>query len=467
VAALLFSVVFALVYPVFVTIDAQAQTGFRYTYIFSAWSETLSMTDQNVSVSRGPLAPGTVGGRAGAAAGARPPARPVLRSSSPQQRRAHAAPPHAAAARLLQGFWGFCTGYLVNAARHVRTARFPPDHEPWDLHPLNWIVALGTYVLGWVVTSVLLLLIVAIKLLPMLLRAYSNHVYVFKVWSPLPCSKNFKWYMGLGYFLAFAFFPVAGALLFPAMIVYAAYLAALAALDVLLYRGRVTPGLARLSEGVKAVQRETSRYIMRQDVPFLVLPSHNPISLSWLLAGLLPWVFALVLVPPLVAIAAVLALLPSMVRSPRRLLPACRRALRRAPSCALRIPPPDTRTSLSFPRNHPTHSRHCAGRRRHARVGDDASNHVRQGVQRVVVDQGVHGAHPARAAAAHARHCVRRHRARGAARRYEHPRRHQLDAQDQVRVAGLHVRAGPRVQDRVRPEQIRVRPQRRGPGALG
>jgi len=222
--------------------------------------------------------------------------------------------------RLAQGYWGFCTGYVINAARHVRTARFAHDHEPWDLHPLNWLIALCTYALGWVVTSVLLLLIVAVKLLPMLLRAYSNHLYVFKVWSPLPCSKGFKWYMGLGYFLAFGFFPVAGALLFPAMIVYAAYLAALAALDVVMYRGRVAPGLGRLREGIKVVQRETSRYIMRQDVPFLVLPSHNPISFPWLLAGLVPWLFALVLVPPLVTIAAALALLPSMVRARARSL---------------------------------------------------------------------------------------------------------------------------------------------------
>lgn len=49
-AALLFSLAFALGYPVFVTIDAQAQTGFRYTYLYSAWSETLGMTEQNVSV---------------------------------------------------------------------------------------------------------------------------------------------------------------------------------------------------------------------------------------------------------------------------------------------------------------------------------------------------------------------------------------------------------------------------------
>lgn len=50
VAALFFSIAFALGYPVFVTIDAQAQTGFRYTYLYSAWSETLGMTEQNAGV---------------------------------------------------------------------------------------------------------------------------------------------------------------------------------------------------------------------------------------------------------------------------------------------------------------------------------------------------------------------------------------------------------------------------------
>jgi hypothetical protein len=32
--------------------DAQAQTGYRYTYIYSAWRETLEMSAQNVAVRR-------------------------------------------------------------------------------------------------------------------------------------------------------------------------------------------------------------------------------------------------------------------------------------------------------------------------------------------------------------------------------------------------------------------------------
>ena len=45
-----------------------------------------------------------------------------------------------------------------------------------------------------------------------------------------------------------------------------------------------------------------------------VLPSANPVSFPWLLAGLLPWAVALVVVPPLVALSGVIALLPCMVR---------------------------------------------------------------------------------------------------------------------------------------------------------
>ena len=154
----------------------------------------------------------------------------------------------------MQAYWGFCTQWVVGQLRHVRTARFPPEHEPWDLHPWNWLIALLLYCVGWVVTSVFLLLIVALKVLPILLRAVSNHVYVYSVWAPLPWKRGFKWYMGLGYFLAFPFFPVAAALLFPAMIVYGAFISAQAAVDVATYRGRIGPALGRLRDGVSMVR---------------------------------------------------------------------------------------------------------------------------------------------------------------------------------------------------------------------
>lgn len=46
------------------------------------------------------------------------------------------------------------------------------------------------------------------------------------------------------------------------------------------------------------LNRETTRYILRQDVPFLELPSTNPISLPWLLLGVPAAVVGIALVPP-------------------------------------------------------------------------------------------------------------------------------------------------------------------------
>jgi hypothetical protein len=91
-----------------------------------------------------------------------------------------------------QAFWGFCTQWVPGSLRHVRTARFPPEHDPWDVHPLNYAMAAVVYLVGWVGSGLLLLLIVALKVLLILLRAVSNHIYVFNVWAPLPWKKGFK-----------------------------------------------------------------------------------------------------------------------------------------------------------------------------------------------------------------------------------------------------------------------------------
>lgn len=163
--------------------DAQAQTGYRYTYIYSAWRETLEMSAQNVAV------------RAAARARAR-----ARRRRPTQARRFGVLTPPASSPlapfRLpiycAQAFWGFCTQWVPGTLRHIRTARFPAGHAPWDVHPFNYALAVAVYFVGWVASGLLLLAIVALKALPILLRAVSNHIYVFNVWAPLPWKKGFK-----------------------------------------------------------------------------------------------------------------------------------------------------------------------------------------------------------------------------------------------------------------------------------
>lgn len=63
---------------------------------------------------------------------------------------------------------------------------------------------------------------------------------------------------------------------------------------------------------------DTTRYILHYDVPFLVLPSRNPISLPWLALGVAVGLVALVAVLVPVIVLTVILALPVFVSRPRR-----------------------------------------------------------------------------------------------------------------------------------------------------
>ena len=207
--------------------NAKQQTSFRYAYWYSGWVETWEMALDNVAA-----------------------------------------------------FHGFCAVWVPGQLRLLRTKR-AAETAAVDIHPLNVLIAALMYVLGWPVMSALLLLLAAVKVLPMLLRAFVNHVLAAAVWSPIPCSRGFKWWFSPAYWLIFPLLPVAAALLFPAMLVFASYVAAGAAVDAITSRGALSPGLGRMRDALVHVDTETTKYIMRQDVPFLVMPSATPVSLPW------------------------------------------------------------------------------------------------------------------------------------------------------------------------------------------
>lgn len=149
------------------------------------------------------------------------------------------------------------------------------------MHPFNALLALFVYMFGWAFLSIALLAIAVVKVVPMLLRAFVNHILAASVWSPLPWNRGFKWWFSPAYWLVFPLLPAAAALLFPAVLVYASYVAAAAALDTITCRGALSPGLGRLRDAAIHVDSETTKYIMRHDVPFLVMPTPTPISLPW------------------------------------------------------------------------------------------------------------------------------------------------------------------------------------------
>lgn len=89
-------------------------------------------------------------------------------------------------------YWHFCSHWVVGSLRHARTARFPEEHEPWDIYPARWIAALGLWLLGLLFLTAALLPLIALKLLPITLRGYANHLLGFKSLAPLPGMQGFS-----------------------------------------------------------------------------------------------------------------------------------------------------------------------------------------------------------------------------------------------------------------------------------
>ena len=201
------------------------------------------------------------------------------------------------------------TGHL----RVARTTPAKPDSAPLDIHPWNYTLAVLVYLLGWVTVSLVLMLVVLVKLPAIILRAYVNHVVAASAWGPFPWSKNWKCWFSPAWWLAFPFLPVVAILLLPGTLVYASYVAAIAAADTVKERGALGPPLTRLYTAILTGHRETTRYILRQDVPGLVLPASTPVSLPWLCAGILPALLALVAVPALTLLVVLLAVVPVAV----------------------------------------------------------------------------------------------------------------------------------------------------------
>ena len=272
---------------------ARQQTGYRYSYLYSAWWETCDVSLSNLQVSRQCA-----------------PRRCVCVCHLRASAGLHCARPPPALASL-QAYWGFLTVWVTGHLRVARTS--PAKGEPYNIHPWNYTLAALMYVLGWAFSSAVLVLIVLAKLVPIILRAYVNHVLAAPAYGPFPWSKKWMWWFSPLWWLAFPLLPVGAALLVPGALVYASYYAAIAAADTVKERGAFAPGLTRLKEAILTGHRETTRYIMRQDVPFLDVPSSGPVSLPWLLIGIIPALLALVAIPVLTLLVVVESAIPVLV----------------------------------------------------------------------------------------------------------------------------------------------------------
>jgi hypothetical protein len=192
----LFALVFALVYPGYVTAEMKMQTAWRYAYFWAGWTDTLRAVAQN-----------------------------------------------------LQQYWFTCTLGARDKLRAIRRKAWPYRYE---VHPLNVLLAAITLPVGGAVLGALSVAILAVKLPFILFRAYSNHVRGVSLWCRGPL-------LTLAWVLAIPAIPVGAALLLPAALAYAFYESYHASLMVMEHRGNMLPPIHHLGQKAWRVHRESTR----------------------------------------------------------------------------------------------------------------------------------------------------------------------------------------------------------------
>jgi hypothetical protein len=208
----------------------------------------------------------------------------------------------------IESYLSFFHVYVPHKA--VLEAKRPHEGEPYDIHPGNLGLAVLAVVLGGTFFGTALILLIALKLLPMLGRAYANHA-----------SSAGQWFKGgriimilgfMGYFLAI---PIIAAIAFPIAFCYGYLVAFRAGKAIVDGRGSLEAGGMIFKDAFREVNKGTSKFIFNQDVPFLVLPSSNPIHLSWLVSGLIPLIVGWIINPFIMACILLVSYVPCCVRA--------------------------------------------------------------------------------------------------------------------------------------------------------
>lgn len=211
----------------------------------------------------------------------------------------------------IDAYLSFYSVYLPDRVRVE--AKRPLVGEPYEIHPWNYALATMVFLAASLGLGMAFLLMMAVKLLPILARAIINHAREAGSWF---------WgghlHMIALYFLYYLAVPVAAALALPAALLYGVYVAGRVGGAIVASRGALFPGWLVAREALVEANRGTTRYILNQNVPFLVLPSANPIHLQWLLAALLPFLIGLVVDAIAMAIITCLMLVPCLVCVRRR-----------------------------------------------------------------------------------------------------------------------------------------------------
>jgi hypothetical protein len=191
-----FALVFALVYPGYITAEVKMQSAWRYAYVWAGWTDTLNAMLQN-----------------------------------------------------LAQYWYTCTLGARETLRTIRRKAWPYRYE---IHPLNVTLAFLTLPLGGAVLGAVCAAVLAVKLPLMIFRAYSNHVRGVGNWCRGPI-------LTVAWAVLLPLLPVGAALLIPAAVGYAFYESYHAALMVLEHRGNLLPPLVHLGQKAWRIHRESTR----------------------------------------------------------------------------------------------------------------------------------------------------------------------------------------------------------------
>ena len=273
----LYAICFALFYPGIVTVDIKRQSAWRRTWLWAGWSETFITTQEN----------------------------------------------------LITYFY-VCTKGVPDELRKLRRRTYTKRQE---IYPLDWIVAIVFFFcLGGVLSAVSMAIIIAVKLPAIAYRAFSNHFRTSSDWFRSP-ALIFAWVLGL-----LLVIPLGVALAVPAALIWGIYKGSLSAsmimtrhMDVVASKASkkidiaqaeslsgsfsyyVDSPLDSLLTSVKNVHVESTRYILRQDVPFLVLESSNPVSVPWLAFGLVASVIGVICVIPIMLTIILMSIVPVLM----------------------------------------------------------------------------------------------------------------------------------------------------------
>jgi len=252
-----FALIFALVYPGYSTAEVKMQTAWRYAYFWAGWIDTLNITRTN-----------------------------------------------------LMQYWYTVSLGARDALRMVRRRAWNYQYE---FHPWNMLLAFIMYPILSIGTGLGLILILTLKFPFILIRSYINHFRGTGLWFRGPV-------LTIAWILLVPLIPAIASLSLPIALFYSFYQGFFASKMIITERGKLGPAGLHLYAIILRGHRESTRYMLGQDVPFLNLPASNPVSPVWLVLGFIPSICSLLVVPIIMGVIVLVSVIPVYVAAWSKLI---------------------------------------------------------------------------------------------------------------------------------------------------